>query len=339
MGKRSSIRDSILKLLEEHSEGVFQSVIPLALGISRSRVSEILNELEDQGIIVRIRIGNRYLIKLSKEETLVKEYRILRLGLVWSSEYPFITPFTKYLEKYLGIRINIRVYSNALQTTWALVSGDIDLALSPLITQLYMYSLTKSIRIIGGGAYGGSYIFEVRGKAKNKVASSEMSAMDTCRAISLREGVIEAENTYYFTRPEEINELIRKREAKYAIVWHPLTEYLPRKHRLKSIASCMDMGVHYCCTLAASTRLNRELRSKIARIYEKAIKSFTRNPRKWIEWYSVKVSIPADVVKRGLKTYKYRIELNKKLINEMLRRLGIALPAPTRLEEAIEQPL
>ena len=334
---RSRAKELILKLLHEHPEGILQSYIHKALGISKSRVSEVLKELERSGVIVRVKIGNQYLVKISRSVHIRERFRkVLRLGIVWSSEYPFITLFAKYLNKHLGYSLNIIVYSNALRATWALVNGELDLVLSPLITQLYAYSLTKALRIIGGGAFGGSFIVKNPLSNSDVVASSELSAMDACRAIAVREGLIDTENTYYFSNPKhEVQQLVKSNRAKYLVIWHPLIEAIIPLG-FKSIATCSDLGIYYCCTLASRTTLDPNLRSEISRIYTTSIEEFTRNPGRCFEWYSLKVGIPVDVLKKGMKYYGFRPYIDKDLVYKMLLKVGINVPSLCIVREAIE---
>ncbi|HDD26029.1 MAG TPA: hypothetical protein ENF75_02945 [Acidilobales archaeon] len=336
---KGRVKERVLELLSKYPEGLLQSSIHKALGISKSRSCEVLKELESLGLISRVKVGNQYIIKLVRKapsEEVEGVVRVLTIGIVWSSEYPFLTPYAKLLRERYGIDLRIKVYPNALQATWALVNGELDLVLSPLITQLYAYALTKGLRVIGGGAYGGASLMEVIGGKAGTIASSELSTMDCCRAIVLREGLADAGDIIYFTKPEEILHLVKKGLVRYVVVWHPLTDYLASKVRVKEIIKCSDVDVSYCCTLAASTKLSRELRRGLALTYLDALSEFKRDPKKCIEWYSAKVSIPKEVVEKGLKTYGLRAEIDKGLVSKLLSKVGINLPAPTKLGDAIE---
>jgi len=331
------VKDLVLRLLSQHPEGVLQSSIHRAIGTSKSRVSEVLRELEAAGVISRVKLGNQYLVKALKPyEGRGVEGRVVKLGVVWSSEYPFIAPFAKELRDRFNYVLDVTVYPNALRATWALVRGEVDLVLSPLITQLYAFSLTKALRIVGGGAYGGAAVMEGSPRYPNVVASSELSAMDACRAAALGEEVPKGLKTVYFSRPEDAVRLAIEGRARYFVVWHPLTERLSLLG-LKHVALCKDLEITYCCTLAASVRLNQFLRRRIALTYSKAIEEFVREPGRWVEWYSAKVGLPVDVVRRGLGMYSYRPYLDKALIGRMLSRVGLQLPDPNAALNAIEE--
>ncbi len=334
----SRVKELVLELLRRYPEGIPQSMIHKLINASKSRVCEVLQELENAGVIIRVKIGKQYLIKLrtAKEVALRRvTKRRLNLGIVWSSEYPFIAPFAKILRSRYGIDLEVSVFPNALLATWALVNGDVDLVLSPLITQLYAYSLTKSLRIIGAGAYGGSVVLENPNAKYDIVASSELSAMDACRSVAIRE-LINVRNTYYFSKPEdEVMKLLREGRVRYFVVWHPLIDKLSM-FGLRRIISCDELGIDYCCTLAASVRIERRLRSLLARVYEEALKEYSRDPSKWFEWYSLKVGIPVDTIKRGQILYKLRPYLDVNTISRMLGRIGISVPSYEIIKEAIE---
>ena len=110
MPKKSIIREKLLKLLSEGGE-VPQSLLPRLLNASKSRISEVLKILDAEGLIIKKKIGNQYLISLKKEYqiSLKKEWRkVLRIAVVWSSEYPFLTTFAKKLsERNLKLRLSV----------------------------------------------------------------------------------------------------------------------------------------------------------------------------------------------------------------------------------------
>mgnify|MGYP000335990636 CR=1 FL=1 len=111
------LREKILEVLRNNPKGLRQSEIAKALGASRSRVSEIVKELEKAGLVIRIRERGIQVVKLSHELREKKFSRILKLGIIWSSEYPFITPFAKFLEKEHNLRLDVIVYENGLDAT------------------------------------------------------------------------------------------------------------------------------------------------------------------------------------------------------------------------------
>ncbi len=331
-----TIKEKILKLLSNYPEGILQSNIYRALNVSKSRVSEVLKDLEYSGLVVRVRVGNQYVVKSRVHVGSVLRGRVVRLGIVWSSEYPFITPFIKLLKDRLGFEVSVTVYTNAITATSALVRNEVDLALTPLITQLYAYSLTKSLRILGGGVYGGSAVMVSQSSTNDEVLCSEFSTMDLCRLLAINEGLIDTSTTKYFSNPlTDLLPNIKYRKFKYVVVWHPLTEYL-RMHNYKYVVSCSDLGIKYCCTLASTTAIDSDLRSKISEIYQIALEEYSRDPSKWVEWYSALVGISPDLIVKSVNEYKLQPYIDLGLIREALSKARLGIPDINSLLNAFE---
>lgn len=331
----SLVKYEILKLLSEHPDGVLQSRIHKVLKISKSRVSEVLHELELQGIITRVKIGNQYLIKPKVIINKSGHGKVIKLGIIWSSEYVFIAPFIKMVKELLNYEVDVIIYPNALVATWSLVSNEIDLALTPLITQLYAYALTKSLRIIGGGAYGGASIMYNPNSLSNVVMSSELSTMDLCRSIAIREGLIDPSNTKYFSNPHDVSALVIKEGVRYVVIWHPLIDDLINLG-FKVTISCSDLDISYCCTLAASAGMDYDLMMKLSQIYLNALEVYSREPRKWINWYSVKVGISPEVLARGVNYYGLNPYIDRNELSKLMSRAQISVPEPSSLLKAVE---
>jgi predicted transcriptional regulator len=331
-----TIKEKVLKLLSNYPEGILQSSIYRALKVSKSRVSEVLKDLEALGLIVRVRVGNQYVVKSRVQVGDVLKGRVIRLGIVWSSEYPFIAPFIKLLKDRLGFEVRVTVYTNAITATSALVRNEVDLALTPLITQLYAYSLTKSLRILGGGVYGGSAVMVDKSSGTDEVLCSEFSTMDLCRLLAVNDGFIDSSTTKYFSNPlTDLLPNIRYRRFKYVVVWHPLTEYL-RMHNYEYVVSCSDLGIRYCCTLASTTAIDTDLRSKISEVYQVALEEYSRDPSKWVEWYSVLVGISPDLIVKSISEYKLQPYIDLGLIRETFSKARLGIPDISSLLGAFE---
>ncbi len=336
MGRRPKVRSEVLKLLESlGNEFINQSIIHKILGLSKSRVSEILQGLEDEGLITRKRLGNQYLVKLVSPPIKYPTSKLIKLGIVWSSEYPFITPFVKNLKVKHGINTEIIVYESAVETVKALVKKDVDLALAPLITELHFYSAFRNLKIIGGGAYDGSAVVHNPEGEKDAVASSYLSTMDALRAIALKKGDIYAEKTKYFNHPNDVMKLAFREKIKYLVVWHPLLKDLILRG-FKEVIRPSELGMTYCCTLAASTVLSYEYRKMIRREYLNALNEFRRSPSRWFSWYSMKVGIPTDVVKDGWRMYKLNPDITRKELIKALNTIGVSVPNPLILSDALD---
>ncbi len=331
---KSSVKGKILELIRNHPEGVPQSNIHKALRISKGRTSEVLRELESYGLVHRIKIGNQYMVVPPTKTFKHAGGKALKLGLVWSSEYPFITPFVKLMKKNYGYEVFVKVFPNALAATRSLITGEVDLALTPLITQLFTYALTKSIKVIGGGASGGSSIMLNQHAQEDVVLCSELSTMDLCRTLAIKKCIIDVSEVRYFSNPiSEINTYTAKHGSRFVIVWHPITEYL-KDRGFKTLMQCSELGIPYCCTLASSSSIEEDLRSKVSQSYKEALELFSKDPHKWVEWYSALVGINADLVSRGIKEYEIKHYLDVKSISKMIADAGIEMPNISSLSEA-----
>ena len=336
MGRKPKVRKEVLELLERSSgEFINQSVIHKILGISRSRASEVLQELEGEGLIIRKRLGDLYLVKFTGSPAKPSLNKLIKLGIVWSSEYPFIAPFVKNLKVRYGISTEIKVYDSAVETVRALVKGEVELVLAPLITEVHFYSAFRNLKIIGGGAYDGSAVVYNPRAGNDVIASSYLSTMDALRTIALKKGEVSAARTKYFNHPSDVLRLAIKDRVKYLVVWHPLLKDLIRKG-FKEVLYPSELGITYCCTLAASTSLSYELRKKLRREYLHALNKFKRSPSKWFSWYSIKVGISSDVVKDGWRMYKLNPDISKEDLLKALSSIGVSVPDPLVLSTAID---
>lgn len=329
------LRERILELLKNNPQGLRQADIAKALGASRSRVSEIVRDLEKAGMVRRVREGSIVLVQLVGTDIERSENRRrLRLGIIWSSEYPFITPFAKKLRDKLGVELEVIVYSNGLDATWDLVVGRIDLALTPMVTQLLYASLTNRLRIIGGGAGGGASVLHNPRGREGYGASTKASTMDLLLTSSW--GLLGKEEEYrmYLDNGESILRALLRGEAELVALWEPLASRA-RILGYRELVNPRELGVTHCCTLATSTRLNQVLVEKISRIYHESINVFKKDPRRWLEWYSSRTGIGVDVLKKSISSYEFHDYIDISGMEGALRRCGVKIPNPLTLKEMV----
>ncbi|MGC8975232.1 MAG: DUF7343 domain-containing protein [Thermoprotei archaeon] len=339
MPPRSRVREKVLEALKMRAgDLVPQSYLHKSLKTSRSRVSEVLSELEREGLIARVKVGSQYLVKLldfSRE--LVSEPRVLHVGIVWSSEYPFLSLFAKRVKEKLNAVVKISVFTSSIQATKALVLGDLELALTPVITQLHFYVAFKNFKIVGGGAYGGSKVLVKDVVSAHTTYSSELSTMDLVRSLTVREGIIPADTlTKYFRSPEEIFKAASAGSVKYAVVWHPIYRRL-EEMGYREVLRSEELDVMYCCTLAASNTVPREVRRVLSRLYRESLEEYMKSPERWVEWYALQVGIPREVVADSLREYKVNPSLSRAELQRYASRVPIEIPSlNTLLDEILE---
>lgn len=332
--KQTRIIQKILDILSKNPEGIQQSQLPNLLNISKSYLSIILKDLEKQGLVQRIKIGTTYIVK-PLQIYHKPSGRILRMGIVWSSEYLFLGYFVKMVKDSMDIEIEVNIYPNAIQTITEMIKGNIDIALSPLITELYGYILSRNIIIAGGGASGGSYIYEISGSRKNVIVSSNVSTMDLCRYIAIKRRVIDVSDTNYFYSPSEAISIVKRGLAKYAVVWHPLSLYIEMLGARK-VLECGDLEeIYHCCTLAISKSLGFEIIERLSSIYKISIERFLADPTRFLEWYSLKTNIDVSLLRKAVNLYRYNPEIDKRSLSLLLDTLSIEIPSRNEIMKAV----
>jgi predicted transcriptional regulator len=331
-----SVVTKILEFLSRFPDGVAQSEIAKALGVSRSYVSIVLRDLERSGLVQRVRVANTYIVRLVRPNPTTSLGNVLRLGVVWSSEYLFLGHFAKLLRDSLGVELKVLVYPNALRAVSALIGGEVDATLSPLTTLIYGFIASKAFVIVGGGAGGGGYIYEVPNSRSSSVISSEVSSMDLCRALAIKRRYIDAveSNTVYYTSADEAISIVRKGLARYAVVYHPINIGVELAGGRK-VLNCNEVEeLSQCCTLAVSRSLGIEKAGAVAKIYREAIEAFSRDRERYLDWYSAVIGVDVSVLKKALNEYSYSADLSMKVFDKVVDALGIEVPSRTALRKA-----
>ncbi len=297
------IEERILRLLNEAKyDGILQSEIVERLSVSKSRVSEILNHLESKGEIVRkIETGKSYRVWISKYYPFGE---FIRIGILKSTEY---SPLISSLDA------DFVIYENAIDLTRDLILEKIDVAASPLITQIMFGIMMKNIRIFNVIAENGSGI--VFGKKKNKIfGTTEMSAMEVNLKAVKRKFNIKAFR--YYTSPEKMVEDLRKIEG--VAIWEPYISMIERN----KVYFNEIIGDYPCCTIAANDIALKCKRDKIEELLNKI-------QRKRGGFDSKKISdilgFDEEVIKKSVKSYNFNPDYSIDEILKYLKKGGIEM--------------
>ncbi|MFP3232558.1 MAG: MarR family transcriptional regulator [Sulfolobaceae archaeon] len=294
----------ILELIRKYGELKQSDLVNLS-GISKSRVSEILTELEKKGIIERKKLAGRNLIvRLSSR-------KFLTLGIIKAAEYPFIVPFIKLL-KDRGYNVDVKVYNNGLEVTKDLSTGKLDMALSPVVTQLLFQKIFNNFKIIAGGAKGGGAILGE--PSCNYIATTSLSSMEFWSLLYDPEA-----SFVEFSSPEDMINAMRKKEVKKLSIWEPYVTILSNEG-FRIIHTFEPL---HCCTFAIRNGLDSEY---FKEIYEQAFTSFLSNKDRWIQDYSSIVNIDYQVLKKSAENYVFDSYLDLNEIRRNMRKSGILLP-------------
>jgi len=273
-------------------------------------------------LINRVVIGRNKLIYILPgvvEKNIDFNEKILRLGVVYSSEYLFLQSLVKKLER-KGFRIEITPFRDGLKLTRALGEGRVDIALSPLPSQLYLYPAYRNYTIILAGLKGGFRVLSLGGEGP--VYSSMITTMDYMRHLLITEGLIPASKTVYYDDP---NTLLKKNRRGYIVTWHPVYLELESKG-FKPIITPSDIDIHFCCTLAISKKLDERTRHTIASIYLSSLEEYKRNPEKGLEYYSLVTGIHSSILKSAIEEYSVAEDLDLKTVDEITRNFAPLIP-------------
>jgi len=321
----SSIKRRVLEFLRSY-QGLHipQSHIHRALGVSKSRISEILRELEFEGLITRRIIGRSKVVYVKPgifEKQLEIKQRSLRLGIVYSSEYLFLGGLIKRLVK-RGFSVEVVVYRDGLRATRALAEGELHAVLSPLVGQLYMYPTYRTFRVILAGLTGG---FRVLFKSDpSRVYSSMISTMDYVRQYILSKRLIEAFTTIYYSDPADLHS---KRGVKgYVVTWHPLYLEL-EKQGFRVLYTPGDLDVDFCCTMGVSSTLSQREYAVLRKTYFEALEEYKRRPSRYLDYYSALTGIDNSILKSAISEYRVSSELGVKIVDKILSSLTPSIPS------------
>lgn len=319
------LRERVIELLSG-LEGKYipQSYIHRALGASKSRVSEILRELELEGLIERHSLGRVNIVHVKpgafKRVIKATKSRTLRLGLVYSSEYTFLGFLVKSLER-KGVAVDVVVFRDGFYASRQLAEGIIDLVFSPLVSQVYLYPAYRTYKVIGSGVKGGFRVLYKPGSSV--VYSSVISTMDYVRYQLLRKGLIDTSRTHYYRSPSELISVSRR--GGYVITWHPVYLRL-QEHGYTAVAVHEELDVDFCCTLAALSSLGDTLLDLVQNALESALEKYKKKPDAVLDYYSSVTGIDTSTLRSALSEYTVAESLDKKHVDHVLETLVPALP-------------
>lgn len=274
---------SQLELAKER--GILQSEIAKIVNLSKSTVSDILSELEEEGLIVREEISQK-----SYRVWLAKYYPgaikgVVRVGILKASEYGKVV--------HAGEKVGaiFKVYRNALEATKDLVHGVTDIVASPFVTQAFFGVLMKNIKIFRVVAMNGSGVVLSNGK---RFGCSEFSTMERMLRRYLRVKNLR-EDLKFFDSPEDmISEL---KDLRGIAIWEPYLSNFERVERFEEV-----IGDFVCCSLA----VNKNFLEKNPDIFESFVDEYDRSkPIQGVKKLAEIIGMPEDIVRKSLGSYSF----------------------------------
>ncbi len=273
----------------ENSAPVTLSELARTLGWSKSMVWRRVKRLSDLGLIKVNKQGGILLIYSSNKDH--KVVRILRLGILRASEYPYVVRFRKMLRDIYD-DVDVIVYDEAFRLALDLSSGRVHLALAPVPSLLLAHRVSMGrVKIIGGGSAGGTGI--VIGNGGVGHATTMASTMELCAERRRLEPP-----RFYMRKGSEILRAIEERRVRQAVLWEP---YLTlARDKGFDVEEC---DIPFCCVLGSHEMLDDSI-ARIKRLFAEAV-SGTRTAGVDIDVYSNLISMPKDLVARTVGSYTF----------------------------------
>ncbi len=299
-----NIKDRIIETLFEGK--ITQRELSSKVGLSRSRVSEILTEMEKNGIITRMRVSDRtVIVSLNKDN-------LLRVGILRSSEYaPVILALYSLPESILW---RIKVYGNSLEALRDLIVGDLDVVASPVISAFFFHLIDENIKPVAGIASGGSGL--LKRNDRGLLGTTPLSKME--RESRDRKNY----KLVYYRDIESILKSYDEHKIDAAFIWEPyLTKFGGEKSALGEV----------CCSIITS----RETWSSFSifmREYKKSIELINIYSERLKASHLLSKIIGEDehLILKSLDSYKFSTEIKKDDVRNELMAMGI--PENDRLD-------
>ena len=321
-------RERILELLEKSGEdGVLQSEIVQHLNLSKSTVSEILSQLEEEDLIFRRIVSGRSMRVWLKRHVPFSIQGYVRIGILKATEYAAVVRAAENVSK--GV-VEVRTYGDAISLTRDAVYNRIDIAASPLVTQTLFGVLHKNLRILRKVAEGGSGI--VYGNVTNGIfGTTEMSTMEM--NIKRVKEVFNVRQLRYFRSPESMVRSFIEGELEGIAIWEPHLTWLERKgYRVMPFSELI--GSFPCCSLAANVdalQVNSELIHEFLSRYDSTVAEMLElsgtETGKGLESYAADIArilgVEAELAAESLKRYRFDGKLNVEKVADFLRKWGI----------------
>jgi predicted transcriptional regulator len=303
------LKDRVLDLL--FKEEITQKELTTRLKSSRSRISEVLRQLEKQGFIIRKRISQRtVIVSLNHSGT-------LRVGLLRSAEYVHVISALHDLEDRIPFRVT--VYDNSLEALKELMTGSEDIVASPLISGYFFYLIDRSIRPVAGVAQGGAGL--IKRKESGRIGTTPLSRMDRdSREFANYEQV-------YFKSMEDMLRSYKKGEIEAAQIWEP---FLTMNHGVKNPPS----GI--CCCLFNRGKPAKSVNAFIERYKERVNGKLTLEVRKEISrQMSEVIDVRESDVFDSLDSYIFTTTVSREDLEKQIETFG--LPVVKEVEPFLER--
>jgi predicted transcriptional regulator len=338
----------ILDLLAWAAGGeAYQSDLVRQSGFSKSRISEVLSYLEENGLVTRIPLGKNFRVistrQIRKREIHASKEKFLRLGIIRASEYPFVLPFERLLREKLDTKLNIATYDNGIDLSRDLSLLRLDLGIAPVLTHFMFFSVGSPIKMIAPAGSGGATIL-VNKSDKRKlrdqpyvVATTKLSTMELMLRSSISEGEVPSNSEIqYCDSPRRMMNAALSGSVDAVCMWEPYTTILLKEHRrFKRLLDYDDSGEHVCCALAGGNHLGINSINRIARVYSESLDEFRKSPERFLGPYAAFMRFDEKLMRMVAGAYTYPTELDHNGLSRQFEQAGIKIPIPNNVKDAV----
>ena len=311
MRSRTQTETRLLSTIIKHAP-LTASELARLTGYSRSWVWKTLRRMEKDNIIRLEKQGGALIVH--PHTNFYK--RLLRIGILRASEYPYILPFAKKLRD-LYSNVEIIVYDEAFKLAYDIALGRLHLGFAPAISHLIVHRVSGGLSyIIGGGSRGGAGVVE--GKSGRGHITTMASTMELCAEVKKLEPP-----RMYARKGEVILENVLNGKARYGVIWEPYL-YLARRKGLHT----EDCGLPFCCLLGGNAGILSE-RETIKKALSKAMEEASRRLRDpvFIEAYSSLVGLDKNLVANTFLSYEFLHEPPLEELKSLLKFMkNVAFP-------------
>jgi predicted transcriptional regulator len=318
-------------LLDKGREGYLQADFHSRKGFSKSRVSEILEEMLEVGdIVIRKEAGRSNKVWLSQYYP-GRVPGIIRVGILPSVEYFYhIAAIKEYCRKH-GERLLVTLYQRSADIIENLIAGTLDFGFSPLVSFI-IHPENKNLRIISFVATGGSSIFENQSSMNRKIISSEFSSMAILtKAFERRSGELEVTGS---GSPSSALSSFLKEETRYIAIWEPFATILRDADKREVFKFSDAMNSMPCCCMGTTLRVLEDMLLEIQEILSD-IEAITARQtiggaiNEHVKYFSRVLDVDEALIIRSLSQYSFLSGSSEDSIIELLEMIGISMSGDT----------
>jgi len=351
--RRGKVESSILEILEALDGGeTYQSDLVRQSGFSKSRVSEVLSSLEKRGLVSRSSLGKNFRImpistlrkrnvfEIGKQGAKKNSDKILSLGIIRASEYPFVLPFEKMLREKLGITLRFVFYDNGLDLSRDLSQLQLDLGIAPVLTHFVFFSVGSPIKMIAPAGSGGASILVNKSRRNSKnfdVATTKLSTMELMLRSSMKDGDLpRSSKVSYYQSPKRMTNALLSGEVDAACIWEPYSTMLLKKQGFKKLVHYEDSNEgNLCCALAAGNHIESHTLYRIVKTFNDSLEVYRKDPERYVPPYSTLLRFDEKLMRIASKEYVYPSELEHRKLAKQFERSGITIPFPGSVKDAV----